>query len=409
MTKLHDTNTSIRNEQGIIAIFTALILTVVLSIIVLGFASVAKTEDRDALNRQLNTEAYYSAESGFNDAYSQVTYYSDLGQINNIRSQNTCTVTGNKYISPGSNVLDPTSNNEYTCLLVNPTPDNVSGDSSNNTSSIFHMNTSGQVAYLIFKYANADGSSYNSSCSSVPEGSTPGTFPQNSTWPPNCPPVLELTIADITDATAAGTFGEMSLALHTKTIYLYPGVTSSSMSFTSLKNGGVYSTTCTATTCQFTITYGSNGPTEQIAKINYIYGSNTTSYNFYANAYCSCSNPGATLAFVGDQVQIDSTGRAQTELRRMQVVVSLAPGDATILQPPSYAVQTDKSVCKRLVLGNNGTAYINADIPTLAPLDILNDFAGTGNYNIDSNGVGGTPNFNSGSTLSKADSCDPYF
>ncbi len=45
------------NQKGIVAIFSAMILMVVISIIVIGFSQVSRSEVKDALNKQLSIQA----------------------------------------------------------------------------------------------------------------------------------------------------------------------------------------------------------------------------------------------------------------------------------------------------------------------------------------------------------------
>lgn len=61
-----------RDERGMAAIVITMILMIVVSLIVLGFAQVARREQRQALDRQLVTQAFYAAESGINLAESRL-------------------------------------------------------------------------------------------------------------------------------------------------------------------------------------------------------------------------------------------------------------------------------------------------------------------------------------------------
>ena len=55
-----------RNQDGLVSIIIVVILMIVISIIVLSFAKVVRNEQRQTLDRQLSTQAYYAAESGVN-------------------------------------------------------------------------------------------------------------------------------------------------------------------------------------------------------------------------------------------------------------------------------------------------------------------------------------------------------
>ena len=46
---------------------------IVMSLIVLGFAQISRRNQRESLDRQLSTQAFYAAESGVNDARELIT------------------------------------------------------------------------------------------------------------------------------------------------------------------------------------------------------------------------------------------------------------------------------------------------------------------------------------------------
>lgn len=423
-----------QNESGIVSIVSALILMIILSIIVLSFAQVSRTEAKDALNRQLSTEAYYSAESGVNDAYSIIS--ADINHQPQIAPVGQTACNTGSYTSGTSYILNQSSNTEYTCLLVNPYPQELVQKSLPNSSSIFNINTVDPTnsdaptgaGFLSLQFSIYN-QQYQASCPNENESVSPTYFTPNigADWPALCPPVVEVSLANISAAEGGGsTFTEPSLLSNTKTFYLYPETSPSSPDstsnlqpaqyFSNIKNGDVYGALCTPSTCEFTIDYTNPAnpsttnpaslPDSQMAKINDFYGSNQMQYKLFASKFCASGCPGFQgnpLDFEGDQIQIDSTGRAQTELRRVQVVTSLTP--TPTLTPPDYAIQTDDTLCKRLQIQNNsGTYSVTENIPGLAPTDP--NLLGAGSYNIDTNP---NPSLLPGTNESNTDSCDPYF
>ena len=121
-------------ESGYAAFAVTLLIMIIMSLITLGFANNARTEQATALNNQLSEAAYYAAESGINTAYSQITAtlqqtsLSSGSFMNIIPQTNNCTKDEyNQYLYitqpsslPSSNQLS--SNTSYSCLLVNPNP-----------------------------------------------------------------------------------------------------------------------------------------------------------------------------------------------------------------------------------------------------------------------------------------------
>lgn len=63
----HNNNKIRSNQEGIVAIIVAVILTVLMSLIILAISQNANREQRQALDRQLSDQAFYNAESGVND------------------------------------------------------------------------------------------------------------------------------------------------------------------------------------------------------------------------------------------------------------------------------------------------------------------------------------------------------
>ena len=62
------------NEEGFASIVIALILIIVLSLLTIGFAQLARREQQTALSKQLANQAQYAAESGINDAYYDLSH-----------------------------------------------------------------------------------------------------------------------------------------------------------------------------------------------------------------------------------------------------------------------------------------------------------------------------------------------
>ncbi|HET6924792.1 MAG TPA: pilus assembly PilX N-terminal domain-containing protein, partial [Candidatus Saccharimonadales bacterium] len=57
------------DERGMVSIMVTLVMIIVITLIVIGFAQVVRRNQRETLDRQLSTQAYYAAETGINDAY----------------------------------------------------------------------------------------------------------------------------------------------------------------------------------------------------------------------------------------------------------------------------------------------------------------------------------------------------
>jgi hypothetical protein len=64
------------NQDGFVSIVVCMIIMVILSMVTIGFAQLMGREQRQALDRQLSMQAFYAAESGVNDAVLSPSSYS---------------------------------------------------------------------------------------------------------------------------------------------------------------------------------------------------------------------------------------------------------------------------------------------------------------------------------------------
>jgi hypothetical protein len=360
------------DESGLVSFFVTIIIMIVLSLIVLGFSSISRREEQASLNRMLSTEAFYAAESGVNDAYAIVANVvssggnSTLGAIPS--ETQSCTVddpdpnnpSPPPYISGNSNQLNPITNTKYSCLLVNPNPSALHFTPSPGqaiVTTILSADPSNPISKVDLNYSI---SGQDSACGYLNYAGTNKVFPPLAQWPTDCPPVLRIDL--VRTNTAAG-FSLSDLQSGTRSFFVYPSngtAPSSTLNFGAAVNGTLYYSNCSST-CDFNITGlnadGKNYP--YFIRILSIYGSKPT-YNF-----TGFSSGGTQQEFSGAQLQIDSTGIAQTVLRRIQVNVSTSINSSEI-PTPNYVIQTNSTVCKRLVVGS-GFYYEN--IPKPAPAE----------------------------------------
>jgi Tfp pilus assembly protein PilX len=112
------------NEGGFASLVVGLVLVVVLALLTVGFAQLSFHEQRQALDNQLATQAYYAAESGINDALSDMTTNinpstgapyitaANASASNCMGGLPAGALTSNPVISAATGV-------SYSCLLVN--------------------------------------------------------------------------------------------------------------------------------------------------------------------------------------------------------------------------------------------------------------------------------------------------
>lgn len=356
------------DERGLAAFLITAIMMVVVTLIVLGFAQIARREQRVALDRQLSTQAFYAAESGVNDA---------VHIIQGVEAENNGSATvvspSNKTsCGPDSNyAASPTlgSNTSYTCLLVATQPTSLVY--SGTTSKVINLqdaNSSTALSSATISWQNGSGGGDFSGCKGL------GIFPTQ--WPSNCgADVLQIDLVPasaLTCSTAAPcsngvTQPQIALEQQTFTAFLYPqangagSVAYPSVPISANSNGPVVAGKCTnGGSCTVIITGLSQN--QYFVRFNAMYG---IPQNITVTA-----NDGAAVQFINGQAVIDSTGKATDVLRRIEVRTSLNTLNNALF--PNYAIQTNGSICKRF--------YIT-------PID--------GTSGRDGNGTPGAPNLDS--------------
>lgn len=308
------------NEQGFASIVIALILIVVLALLTVGFAQLARREQQNALDKQLSTQAYYAAESGINDAYRAIKSTNPATQLTT-SDPTTCLTS-----IPGatSNVLDATSGAQYTCVLVDLKPKALMKE--------IDADTAWSTAFVASATPDTLTISWSTRDSKAPSTDTQHKFtPQGAAW--NHPAVMQFSLTQLDHLDRA------SLESKNFTVFLYPSTdTAASPAYsTALSDqGNVVPGGCTsAGACKVTINGG--------------FPVGVTSYLLHMYGYYDDSDVTITgttginpLTFSDSQAVIDSTGQARNVLKRLQVHVPIFPQNDL----PSYVLQA-QNICKR--------------------------------------------------------------
>src|SRR5687767_10949862 len=124
MSKLHTTRKSFRYSQvGMVSIMTTMVLMIVISLIVLGFAQLSRRNQRETLDRQLSTQAFYAAESGVNDVRELIQNAIATGTVT-VPEKDDCTGSGPAGFYASLNPdIDAPKSVKYTCVLVDASPE----------------------------------------------------------------------------------------------------------------------------------------------------------------------------------------------------------------------------------------------------------------------------------------------
>lgn len=346
----HFTNTK-QNEQGFASIVIALVLIIVLALLTVGFAQLARREQQNALDKQLATQANYAAETGYNDAYNDIK----SGAINTNNASDTHCM--NKVGSLPSELpataltAHPTINSNngvsYTCLLVSINTTNLElGGTQPGTGKHATFGTSAPLSTITINWGSDDGhNAFPSSYSNV-------KFPILSKWnngTTGYPPIIQFSL------TPTSSLDADALIANTFNTYLYPSSHAPDGSTLTLDaNNNV---DVTKGLNQMQVVDGSCSGSGTYPCHVTLSGLGDQAYVMHILDYYDTSNvlitgddsSGGPVTFTGEP-SIDVTGKAQGVLKRLQYRVFTNGGnegadDNAIL--PNGAIEA-QNLCKRI-------------------------------------------------------------
>ncbi|HSX35897.1 MAG TPA: pilus assembly PilX N-terminal domain-containing protein [Patescibacteria group bacterium] len=340
-------------QAGMVSILVTMVLMIVLSLVVLGFAQIARRNERQSLDRQLSTQAFYAAEAGINDVVDLIKTASGP-----ITAKPDCNNSGPLY-SPlnALSTLDAATNVTYSCVTVDPAPPGVSYSLDGVTSFVLPIiPASGTISQLTFTWKSTDPA--NPSPALGCPSAAAQHFSDSGNWAAsNCGyGVLRFDLVPTGGALTAS-----SLEAGTMSSFVVPLRSGGSavIPFSASGSQDLVGTRCTnGATAQCSVTINSGlGGNNYFLRIGTLYKPATLLIS-------GKDGSGSPVAFSGLQAVIDATGKAQDVLRRVQVRIPL-PG-AGVNKSSDYAIQSSGSVCKRFVLMSNYyKSEASADVPSM--------------------------------------------
>jgi hypothetical protein len=340
-----------------VAIMVTVIIMMVISLIVIGFTRVIRREQRQVLDRQLSTQAFYAAESGVNDVADRIPGILDT---NPNYEKDDCADDA----TLSNVVLDASTSVQVTCTLVDPTPQTLvySGiGSESKVVPIISKNPAQTIQRIRIVWRDEAARNENfttpNNCNDHYSSAGGNRFPPASIW--NC--TVGIMRIDLVPTQNGVFLSRSSLQANAFTALFYPGSGGSgSFAYATARGtnqGAIHQTRCTAgspAVCTMEITglaiFSSNS---FHMRMKTLYGvSNVTieAGDLLGNNY----------ELRGAQALVDVTGKANDVLRRIQVRVP-----ASILgrqNLPDFALQTTDDICKRLSVVPN-INFISSDCP----------------------------------------------
>lgn len=351
------------DESGLISILITSMLMIVVSLIVLGFAQVANREQRQSLDTQLSTQAYYAAETGINDvqdiirgATGPITSDAyDKSTCDNPNSSSSHDTYASLYDS-NKYILSSTDNVEYSCLLVQTAPNDLVQDV--NSATVFKIDTR--------TGSRPDTIQFDWHAEALATGACPTTaksFAKLGAW--TCPlGVARIDLVPIYKQNQS----QDDLAAQTMTVFAEPTTVNGSSPVPYTANGlntdvdsyAVHSATCNVVStynCTLKIDVHSLPP----GLTSYYYARITPLYKPLIGFTITAYNSGNKLPLAGQQAMIDVTGKAQDVLRRIQVRIDIS--NVNKYAKAEAPLESNESICKRFV---TAPGYVWVPDPGLA-------------------------------------------
>lgn len=351
------------NQGGFASLVIAIVIVLVLSLMTVGFAQLMRTEQRSALDKQLSSQAYYAAESGVNDAIKAINAGYSIAKTKcgntpgvGLAAEIDSSVTGYTYLE--DNTVGATSGAttaaSYPCLLINPGPINLDygsvGTYTPTTAEFTARDSLGQPSTITsIEISWEDASSNSNNTYLPPAGGVCGgrSFETAGSGGWSYTGLVNFQLTPVPD----NHIKRADLLNSSMTAFLCPnsgnGITTGSLTYdntTTGVNSGVLARGNCNTNQDVSHTYNCTATITGLGAL-----SNQTTYfislrSIYAESKVNIKafNGATKLSLTGAQSVIDSTGKAQDVLRRIQVRV---PAGNTYDLPPGTS---GGLICKQL-------------------------------------------------------------
>ena len=362
------------DEKGIVSIMVVVTIVIVLSLVTVAFSRIMSRTLRQALDRDLSTQAYYAAESGLNDARAYVINLVNKGDTipdsstSCLDTMNTVPFVGSisgDYNFPGDKFKANSDKLvKYTCILINPSPKELIYQPLSPGSSKVFSTTASNLQNLYFSWENTV---YNAGANAQPLG-TPYELPQESALTggasnTNKTGLLRITIYPIQSSYAGDPNAQIAAA--SRTYFLYPNGEATAGQYGSVNfsasNGTFVDGKCNVgnrTTSPFQGVYSRVTPrfcntlVSSLPAAAMYYVRLTAVYQQIGVSVLATNagSGGQAIRIPNAEAVIDVTGQGNDVLRRLQARVPLSPN----FPFPEYGIQSMDTLCKRFRLPKTG-------------------------------------------------------
>lgn len=347
-----------KQQKGAASMIVVIFMSIILSIVTIGFVRLAINEQRDSTDEDLSNRAYFAAESGIEDAKRAIQ--EDLaGTLSGSLNENTCDAPGTA--GEYNPELSATSefDVEYTCMLLNFEPDRLRSELANaNQTKQYEVRPikqsgagSSQPSYITLSWhmdaPAADDGDGDVGSSVVLRGATAATdIPRFGAW--QYPAMMEVTM--ITYPQGSFSRGDvdsikMFLSPHASNgsngyvanVYLPGGSPNSALDGTVQRASCVNSDNNMSCSMRFDVRR-----VPALASSHFMEFRVTNHYVSTSFEISMENSVGTPLLFDGAQVIADVTGRAGEVYRRVEAAIELSDTEFV----PNFSIQSATDICK---------------------------------------------------------------
>lgn len=337
----------VSDESGVASFLVTLVLMLVITLIVIGFAQIARRDQREALDDQLSTQAFYAAETGVN-------LVQKLMQTNPVSTlkKTVCPAQPGPY--NGAQLNNTNTQVANSCLLVDTAPTSLVYGSIGTNSTVVPLqpDVSGYGIGTLTITWNPKSPSSSDNLGNCPAYGSFSTTASGG-WPATC--AFGVLRFDLVDTTAAGTLTAQNLQNQTMTVFAPP--TASPNSPIVKKESGAVPFTFTGAGGNVTCSSVNDSCSLTVSNVNFSHTNYLRLTSLYKDvAVSSISGKGSggqAVSFVGAQIEVDSTGKAVDVLRRVQVRL-----DQNNQLAPSNAIQSTTGICKLYTTDGSSTVDV---------------------------------------------------
>lgn len=351
------------DQQGLVSIIVTMIILGIMVLIATSFTVIMNRERRQALDRQLSSQAFYAAESGVHDTIAR------LDSINGDITK--CEDTPGK--ASGDNVLDAANQVEYTCVLVDKSPSELLIDPLGvDDSVVIRIETElPNINSILISWQDSSRDDGVTGSEFIPTSNTTHLLPQDG--------VSDADTAALTSNDGTGMIRATFMPLPTtltrdnlidaaRTFFLYPREGVPSGTGSELINNGNRFIDGECNTnhpyrsfyphyCNARFSPGPSGPLGGPTGVVYL--RLQAIYKPVSVTIKAFDVDWETLELKNAQAVIDSTGKANDVLRRIQVRVPLESD----FYYPDYAIESMDSICKRTAFPIGNGMSRNVELP----------------------------------------------